>query len=48
MGTFLYLILRVAGYIDHEDDLINICQLAAIDSVALAVMTLAWVMRKRK
>lgn len=42
MGTFLYLILRVANYINHDDDLINICHLVAIDSVACSVMVLAW------
>ena len=47
MGTFLYLTLRFAKLIDHDDDLINICQLVAIDSVAFSVMVLAWVMRRR-
>ena len=41
MGTLVYIVAHLAGYISEDADLVNICYLISIDFVALALMCCA-------
>lgn len=38
MGTILYVILQLVGWIQHEDDLANICLLVSLDSIVVVML----------
>jgi len=48
MGSIAYIVLVLLGKINHEDDLANICQLIAIDSIAFVLLLHWWSNRKGK
>ncbi len=48
MGTILYIILRLAGYIDEPNDLVYLCFLVAVDQVFWVMLLLLRVLRRRQ
>lgn len=47
MGTLAYIILKLAGFIEHDDDLINLCRLLSVDSITLVLLLQWWKPRRR-
>ncbi len=48
MGVILYLIIWVLGFIDESSDLVNICFLVSIDSVAVMLLIHLRIMTHRR
>ncbi len=46
MSTLLYIILKSAGMVDEGNDWVNICQLLAMDSIAIVLLMQWWQRRK--
>jgi len=47
MGAALYVILKLAGIVEHADDWINICRLVSVDMISFVLLLQWWTGRKR-
>ncbi len=48
MSSILFILAKVFGLIDTNDDLIRLFQFVALDSIAIGVAFIGWVQWKRK
>jgi hypothetical protein len=42
MATALYIVLKLAGFVNENNDWVNICQLVGMDSITFVLLLHLW------